>query len=157
MPRLSLSAIDRKILRALQDDGRVTNQELSERVGLSPSPCLRRVKSLEAEGIVERYTALINPKALGLSVTAFVRVRLERQDDQRLEAFERMVASFPEVMDCYLMTGDCDYQLRVLVPSLEAFEDFLRRRLTSIEGVLHLTTSFGLRSIVSRTSLPLDD
>lgn len=150
-----LSPIDVKILDALQDDGRITNQQLSERVGLSPSPCLRRVRALEEDGVIDRYVALVNPAAIGLNVTAFVRVRLERQDDQRLKTFEDMIASFPEVMECYLMTGDCDYQLRVLVPSLDAFEDFLRQRLTKIEGVSQLTTSFGLRPVVQRTALPV--
>ena len=134
----------------------MTNQDLSERVGLSPSPCLRRVRALEENGVIQRYVALVDPAKLGLSVTAFVRVRLERQDDRRLEMFERTVASFAEVMDCYLMTGDCDYQLRVLVSSLDAFEDFLRQKLTRIEGVSQLTTSFGLRPVVSRTSLPVE-
>jgi len=155
MAKNELSATDRKILQALQEDGRMTNQDLSERVGLSPSPCLRRVRALEDSGLIDRYVALVDPAALGLSVTAFVRVRLDQQDDQRLEAFERMIASFPEVMDCYLMTGDCDYQLRVLVSSLDAFEEFLRQRLTRIEGVSQLTTSFGLRSVVRRTALPV--
>ena len=135
----------------------MTNQELSERVGLSPSPCLRRLRALEDGGVIDRYVALVDPAALGLNVTAFVRVRLERQDDRRLEAFERTVTSLPEVMDCYLMTGDCDYQLRVVVPSLDAFEDFLRQKLTRIEGVSQLTTSFGLRPVVNRTALPIAD
>lgn len=134
----------------------VTRQELSERIGLSLSPCLRRLRALEDNGVIQRYVALVDPAAIGLNVTAFVRIRLERQDDRRLEAFERMVASFPEVMDCYLMTGDCDFQLRVLVSSLDAFEDFLRQRLTRIEGLPQLTTSFGLRSVVNRTALPID-
>lgn len=133
----------------------MTNQELSERVGLSPSPCLRRLRALEESGVIQRYVALLDADAVGLGVTAFVRVRLERQDDERLKAFEETVTSFPEVMECYLMTGDCDYQLRVLVASLEAFEDFLRKRLTCIEGVLQLTTSFGLRPVVSRTAVPV--
>ena len=135
----------------------MTNQELSERVGLSPSPCLRRLRALEENGVIARYVALVDPAALGLNVTAFVRVRLERQNDRRLEAFERMIVSLPEVMDCYLMTGDCDYQLRVVVPSLDVFEDFLRQRLTRIEGVSQLTTSFGLRPVVNRTALPIAD
>jgi Lrp/AsnC family leucine-responsive transcriptional regulator len=156
MTEIQLSATDRKMLAALQENGRITNQDLSERVGLSPSPCLRRLRALEESGVIAGYTALLDPAKLGLSVTAFVRVRLERQDDRRLEQFERTVASFPEVMDCYLMTGDCDYQLRVLVPSLDAFEDFLRQRLTKIEGISQLTTSFGLRPVVNRTAVPID-
>ncbi|MBN8845824.1 MAG: Lrp/AsnC family transcriptional regulator [Sphingomonadales bacterium] len=155
MTKISISPIDRKILLALQEDGRMTNQDLSERVGLSPSPCLRRVRALEESGVIDRYVALVDPAKLNLSVTAFVRVRLERQDDTGLEIFERTVASLPEVMDCYLMTGDCDYQLRVLVPSLDAFEDFLRQKLTRIEGVSQLTTSLGLRPVVNRTSVPV--
>ena len=155
MSKIPISPIDRKILLALQEDGRMTNQDLSERVGLSPSPCLRRVRALEENGVIDRYVALVDPAKLDLSVTAFVRVRLDQQDDRRLEIFERTVASLPEVMDCYLMTGDCDYQLRVLVPSLDAFEDFLRQKLTRIEGVSQLTTSFGLRPVVNRTSVPV--
>lgn len=156
MTENSLSMVDRKILVALQEDGRITNQDLSERVGLSPSPCLRRVRALEENGVIDRYVALVDPAKLNLSVTAFVRVRLERQDDRRLEMFERIVASLPEVMDCYLMTGDCDYQLRVLVPSLDAFEDFLRQKLTRIEGISQVTTSFGLRPVINRTAVPVE-
>lgn len=155
MTILNLNSTDHRILAEVQRDGRITNQELSERVGLSPSPCLRRLKALESGGVIERYVALVDPKALGLDVVAFVRVRLEQQDDARLEAFERAVTSFPEVMDCYLMTGDCDYQLRVLLPSLDAFEMFLRNKLTRLAGISQLTTSFALRPVVYRTTLPV--
>ena len=130
MPENALDAIDRKILDLLQADGRMSDQELSDRIGLSPSPCLRRVRQLEANGAIARYVALVDPDKVGLSVTAFVRVRLDQQDDRHLQEFETAVAGFPEVMDCYLMTGEADYQLRVLVSSLAQFEDFLRRRLT---------------------------
>ncbi|MEC3947802.1 Lrp/AsnC family transcriptional regulator [Sphingobium sp. HWE2-09] len=147
--------IDKKILQVVQSNGRVTNQELSEKIGLSPSPCLRRLKHLEGNGTISNYVALVDPHALGLAVTAFVRVRLDQQDDRHLAIFEAAVADFPEVMECYLMTGDADYQLRILVASLNAFEDFLRSKLTKIEGVAQVTTSFALRPVVYKTELPI--
>lgn len=150
-----LDSIDKKILQMVQSNGRITNQELSEKVGLSPSPCLRRLKHLESSGTISSYVALVDPQAAGLTVTAFVRVRLDQQDDRHLATFESAVADFPEVMECYLMTGDADYQLRVLVESLNAFEDFLRQRLTKIQGVAQVTTSFALRPVVYKTALPL--
>ena len=150
-----LDEIDKRILVEIQSDGRVTNQDLSERVGLSPSPCLRRLRQLETEGVVTRYVALVAPEKVGLPVTAFVRVRLDSQDDRHLEQFESAVISFPEVMECYLMTGEADYQLRVLVGSLGEFEDFLRHRLTRIPGVAQVTTSFALRPVIYKTALPV--
>jgi Lrp/AsnC family leucine-responsive transcriptional regulator len=155
MPISSLDELDHKILAELQRDGRISNQDLSERIGLSPSPCLRRLRQLEAEGIIQRYVALVDPAAIGLGVTAFVRVRLDQQDDRHLAVFEAAVADFPEVMECYLMTGEADYQLRVLVGSLGEFEDFLRHRLTRIAGVAQVTTSFALRPVVYKTALPV--
>ncbi|AEG51040.1 transcriptional regulator, AsnC family [Sphingobium chlorophenolicum L-1] len=155
MPKQILDDIDVRILDRLQGDGRVTNQQLSEDVGLSPSPCLRRVRLLEESGVITGYVALVNPEAVGLSVTAFVRIRLDQQDDSHLAAFESAIANLPEVMECYLMTGEADYQLRVLVESLGEFEDFLRRKLTRITGVSQVTTSFGLRPVVYRTALPV--
>lgn len=150
-----LDEIDRAILTQLQSDGRMTNQNLSGQVGLSPSPCLRRIRALEENGVITGYVALVNPDAIGLSVTAFVRVRLDQQGDVHLSSFETAVADFPEVMECYLMTGEADYQLRVLVGSLGEFEDFLRHKLTRIKGVAQVTTSFALRPIVYRTALPV--
>lgn len=155
MPIADLDDIDRNILSHLQFDGRMTNQHLSERVGLSPSPCLRRVRSLEDNGVITGYVALVNPAPIGLSVTAFVRIRLDQQDDSHLALFEAAVAGLPEVMECYLMTGESDYQLRVLVGSLGEFEDFLRHKLTKIKGVSQVTTSFALRPVVYRTALPV--
>ena len=151
---LPLDAIDLRILGELQADGRTTNQALASRVGLSPSPCLRRVRALEDAGIIKGYVGLVNPEAVGLPVTAFVRVRLLTQDDKHLVAFEESIASFPQVMECYLMTGECDYQLRVVFPSLAAFEDFLRHSLTRIPGVSQVTSSFALRPVAYRTALP---
>jgi Lrp/AsnC family transcriptional regulator, leucine-responsive regulatory protein len=152
---MDLDEIDRLILDQLQLNGRITNQELSEKVGLSPSPCLRRLRSLESNGVVTQYVALVDPQQIGLDVTAFVRVRLDRQDDQHLATFEGALTEFPEVMECYLMTGDADYQLRILVTSLSAFEDFLRFKLTKIPGVAQITTSFALRPVVYKTALPI--
>ena len=154
MPHMELDGFDRRILAELQSEGRITNQELSDRVGLSPSPCLRRLRRLEESGAISRYVALVDPAALGLTVTAFVRVRLSRQNDRNLAAFEKAIADFPEVMECYLMTGDADYHLRILVDSLTAFEDFLRYKLTRIAGVSQVTSSFGLRPVVYRTAIP---
>ncbi|MDR7154342.1 Lrp/AsnC family leucine-responsive transcriptional regulator [Sphingobium xenophagum] len=155
LPSHNIDDIDRRILAELQNDGRMTNQDLSERVGLSPSPCLRRLRTLETTGRIFRYVALVDPNAVGLTVTAFVRIRLDQQDDRHLALFEEAVAGFPEVMECYLMTGDADYQLRILVRSLGAFEDFLRQKLTRIEGVSQVTTSFALRPVVYKTSIPI--
>ena len=155
MPIESLDAIDRRILDRLQSDGRTSNQDLSQVVGLSPSPCLRRVRQLEESGTITGYVALVSPDAVGLPVTAFVRVRLSSQDDRNLAEFEGAVVDFPEVMECYLMTGDSDYQLRVLVESLAAFEDFLRHKLTRISCVAGVNSSFALRPIVYRTALPV--
>lgn len=155
MPNRFLNEIDLKILDRLQFDGRMTNQQLSEDVGLSPSPCLRRVRLMEESGVISGYVALVRPEAVGLGVTAFVRVRLDQQDDSHLAVFETAVATHPEVMECYLMSGEADYQLRVLVGSLGKFEDFLRHKLTRIKGVSQVTTSFALRPVVYRTALPV--
>lgn len=150
----ALDAIDHRILTEIQANGRITNQQLADRIGLSPSPCLRRVRMLEEAEVIKGYVGLVDPDALGLSVTAFVRIRLGGQDDSHLAAFEEKIATFPEVMECYLMTGESDYQLRVVVPSLAGFEDFLRQKLTTIKGVSQVTSSFALRPVVYRTALP---
>lgn len=155
MPMVALDEIDLKILEKLQNEGRMTNQQLSEGVGLSPSPCLRRVRMLEDNNTITGYVALVRPEAIGLEVSAFVRVRLDQQDDAHLAIFEDAVSSFPEVMECYLMSGEADYQLRVLVASLGEFENFLRHKLTRIKGVSQVTTSFALRPVVYRTALPV--
>lgn len=154
MSEEKLDPLDYRILSELQHNGRMSNQELSERVGLSPSPCLRRLRLLEERGVISRYVALVDPPSVGLDVTAFIRVRLDSQDDKHLAVFEQEISSFDEVMECYLMSGDADYHLRVLVRSLSDFEHFLRHKLTRIGGVSQVTTSFGLRQIVYRTALP---
>ena len=153
----AIDKIDKKIGSRWQGEGRISNQDLADRSGLSPSPCLRRVRSLETSGVIKGYVALLNPAELGLGVTAFVRVRLREQGDRHLAEFETAVATIAEVMDCYLMTGESDYLLRVLVSSLAAFEEMLRLKITSIPGVAEVTTSFALRPVVQRTDLPLDN
>lgn len=151
-----LDRFDRAILTHLQQDGRATNQDVADAIGLSPSPCLRRIRRLEAEGVISGYVALLDPATIGRSITAFIRVRLDRQQDSGLAAFEAAIAACPEVMECYLMTGEADYQVRVLVASMADFEDFMWHRLTTIAGVGQVTSSFALRPVVTRTALPLE-
>ena len=133
---------DRQIIRELQMNGRLTNQELAERVNLSPSPCLRRLRNLEQSGAIQGYTALVDQKAYGLPVTVLIRIRLERHSEETILAFENQVKHIDEILDCYLMTGDSDYLLRVIVESLEAYEDFIRRKIHSIPGIASIETSF---------------
>jgi Lrp/AsnC family leucine-responsive transcriptional regulator len=151
----ALDRKDREILAHLQNDGRLTNLELAAKVGLSPSPCLRRVRRLEASGVLNRYVALVDPAKLGLGVTAFVRVALSKQEDRSLQQFESAVAEWPEVMECYLMSGDSDYQLRLILPTLGDYETFLRQKLTRVPGVANIRSSFAFRPVVYRTELPI--
>lgn len=155
MPKIKLDRIDRKILALLQQDGRMPNNDLAERVGLSPSPCLRRVKALEEAGVIARHVALVDPAAVDLPVNVFVSVSLERQVEERIDAFEAAVMALPEVMECYLMTGDADYLLRVVVPDLASYERFLKEHLTRISGVANIRSSFALKQVRYRTALPL--
>ena len=147
-----LDDIDRGIVRALQDDGRLTIQELSERVGLSPSPVLRRVRNLEAAGVIRGYAALIDEAALGFGVSVFVSVRLDRQVDEALERFETAVADMEEVVECWLMTGNRDYLMRVATSDLAAFEQFLTGRLTRVPGVAAIESSIPLRRVKTGTA-----
>jgi DNA-binding Lrp family transcriptional regulator len=152
---ITLDAIDRRILERLQQDGRLSNAELAEKVGLSSSPCWRRVKALEEAGVIKGYAALLDAKTVGLSVNVFVSVSLSTQNEKSLAAFERAAAARPEVMECYLMTGDADYLLRVVVPDLAAYERFLMHHLTRVPGIANIRSSFALRSVKYRTDLPL--
>ncbi len=133
---------DRQIIRALQRVGRMTNQDLAQEVNLSPSPCLRRVRNLEASGVIQAYSADVDPAAYGLSITVFVRVRLERHNEADVQNFEKRVRMIDEVLECYVMTGAMDYQLRVLVSDLAAYEDFIRNRIHPIGGIASIDTSF---------------
>lgn len=151
-----LDAIDLKILAALQDDADVSNIDLADRVGLSPSPCLRRVRMLEEAGIIRKRVTLLDARSIGLAVNVFVNVTLEKQIRERLRDFEKEVVKRPEVVECYLMTGESDYLLRVVVPDLESYEKFLKQHLTRIPGVASIKSSFALNQVQYRTALPLD-
>ncbi len=156
MPSAPLDAIDRRILHVLQDEARTPNVELARQVGLSPSPCLRRVRELEASGVIRRHVTLLDPAAVGLGVSVFVNVRLERQVEDALDRFEAAVLARPEVMECYLMTGDADYLLRVVVRDVPAYETFLMEHLTRVRGIASIRSSFALKQVKYTTALPLD-
>ena len=154
--KTDLDEIDRRILASLQAHARLRNVELAEQVGLSASPCLRRVKRLEETGVIRGFATLVDPEAVGLPVSVFVQVTLERQAEASLEAFESHITEWPEVMECYLMTGDADYLLRVVAADLTAYQEFLMNKLTRVEGVASIKSSFALRRIAYRTALPVD-
>ncbi len=151
----NLDATDLKILRQLQRDASLTNVELASAVSLSPSPTLSRVKRLEGEGVISRYVALVDPHALGLKVNVFVRVSLEKQEAAALEKFEQAVSHFDEVMEVYLMTGDEDYLLRIVVPDIQALERFILDNLTRIPGIKNIKSSFALKQVKYKTALPV--
>jgi Lrp/AsnC family leucine-responsive transcriptional regulator len=152
---MEIDPLDRRILRALQEDGRMTVQALAERVGLSPSPCLRRVRQLEKAGVISGYSANIEQKAVGLPVSVFISIKLERQRAANLDTFGTAISRWPEVMECYLMTGKFDFLLRVVCADLEAYEHFLRDRLTQLEGVASIESSFSLGAVKFSRVLPL--
>ena len=153
---MDLDAIDRKILAALQADGRLSNVDLAERVGLSASPCLRRVRMLENAGIIDRYVALIDQGSVGLPVSVFISIKLEHQQEEDLDRFEAEVSTYPEVLECYLMTGTQDYLLRVVVADLAAYERFLKTKLTRVQNVASIESSFALKQVKYTNVLPLD-
>jgi Lrp/AsnC family leucine-responsive transcriptional regulator len=156
MPIQKLDAIDRKILQSLQADGRMSLAELSEKVGLSPSPCLRRVRILEKAGIIKRYVAMVDQQSVGLPVSVFVSLKLESQRQQMLANFGKLVARWPEVLECYLMTGPRDYLLRVVVEDLAAYERFLKQKLTRVEGIASIESSFALEQVKYTNVLPIE-
>ena len=153
--RRALDAIDRKIVAALQQDGRQSIADLAERVGLSASPCHRRVGLLESAGVIERYVAVVNQRAVGLPVSVFVSIKLASQKEEELLAFGRAIRDWPEVLECYLMTGPRDYWLRVVVPDLAAYEQFLKQKLTRLEGVASIESSFALEQVKYTNVLPV--
>lgn len=155
MAENELDATDCRILECLQADARIANVDLAAQVNLSPSPCLRRVRRLEEEGYVRGYVSLLDPAAIGLPVSVFVQVSLEKQVDDALDTFEQAIVARPEVMECYLMTGDSDYLLRVVAPDIAAFQSFLLDHLTRIPGVASIKSSFALKQVSYRTALPL--
>ena len=150
-----MDALDLRILARLQQDARISNVELAKAVNLSPSPCLARVRALEAGGYIDRYVTILDPKKLGLTVSVLVQVTLEKQVEAALETFEKAVRERPEVMECYLMTGDADYLLRVVVPDVPAFERFILEFLSRVPGVGNIKSSFALKQVKYQTALPL--
>ncbi len=150
-----LDRIDRRILEQLQADGRLSNQELAERVSLSPSPCLRRVRALERAGVIRRYAALVEPQRVGLGLLAYVTVKLEKRGKMPVDQFARAVESWPEVIACYSMTGDMDYLMRVQVEDLEHYSRFIMDKLLKQPGVIDIRTNFVLERIKETTALPL--
>ena len=156
MSQSPFNASDAMILDLLQKDARISNVTLARRVRLSPSACLRRVRGLEKQGFIRRYATLLDPHRLGLGVSVFIQVSLEKKDEASLKRFERVMAQRPEVMECYLMTGDSDYLLRVVVPNVAAFERLLMEHLTKVPGIGMIKSSFTLKQVKYTTVLPLD-
>ncbi len=152
---MKLDLIDLRILSELQADGALSNVELARRVHLSPSPCLARVKALESAGVIQRYVALVNASALGLGLNVFISISLTSQSKQALADFEQRIAEHDEVMECYLMTGDSDYLVRVVVTDIAALERFILEQLTPIAGVEKIRSSFALKQVRYKTALPL--
>ena len=151
-----LDSYDRRILQELQRDGGLTNQELAGRICLSPSPCLRRVQALEDAGIILKRVALLDPQKLGLELMALIRISMDRHTPERFRGFEEHVRRYPEVQECYLITGqEADYLVKVVVRDMVHFQDFLLERLTRIEGVTGVHSSFVLRRVVDTTELPV--
>jgi len=156
MPTLKLDDLDRKILEYLQSDGRMSLADLADKVGLSPSPCLRRVRNLERAGVISRYVAVLDQRAVGLPVSVFVSIKLEKQRQEQLDRFAKAIARWPEVLECYLMTGPRDYWLRVVVPDLAAYERFVKQKLTRLEGIASIESSFALEQVKYTNVLPID-
>ena len=152
---MKLNAIDRQILTHLQRNARMSKARLAERVGLSPAPCLRRIRALEEAGIIRDYVALVDSRAVDRAVTVFIEIRLDLQVKDRLDILERAIREWPEVLECNLMTGDADYLLRVAVPDVDAYEHFLRGKLTRLEGVASIKSSFALKQVKYTTALPI--
>lgn len=153
----SLDRFDRLILETLQQDGRMTNQELAEAISLSPSPCLRRVRQLEESGLIDGYVALVNARKLGLTLMSFIQISLDKHSADRFDKFEEIIAGYPEVLECHLITGQsADYLLKVIVKDMDAFQQFLLQKLTRIEGVSGIHSSFVLKSPVNTTALPVN-
>ena len=151
---VKLDRYDRAILQLLQREGRLSNQELAERIGLSPSPCLRRVRALEESGLISGYRAMLDAKKLGLSLMALIHISMDRHTPERFDNFEQRIRDLPEVLECLLVTGhDADYQLKVVVRDMEAYQALLLNKITRIEGVSGVHSSFVLRRVVDRTEL----
>ncbi len=155
---MPLDRYDQQILRILQQEGQISNQALSERIGLSPSPCLRRVKALEESGIIEGYHAVLNARQLGLTLTALIHISMDKHTPERFANFEKQISRLDEVLECLLITGQsADYQLKVIVKDMDAFQMLLLNKITRIKGVSGVHSSFILRSVVAHAALPIGD
>ena len=153
---MELDRYDRQILEILQNDGRISNQDLADRIGLSPSPCLRRVRTLEESGLITGYRALLDAKKLGLSLMALIGISMDQHTPERFANLEKTIAEIPEILECLLITGQqSDYQLKVVVKDMDAYQDLLLNKITRIQGVTGVHTSFVLRRVVDRTALPV--
>jgi Lrp/AsnC family leucine-responsive transcriptional regulator len=154
---VKLDRTDKRILAVMQTDARITNLQLAEKVGLSPTPCARRVRLLEEAGIIERHVTLLNQQKLGLNITAMIGISMDRHTPERFENFERQVRKFPEVIECSIVTGQAaDFLLKAVLPDMTYYEEFLLGRLTRIDGVTGVHSSFVLRRIIAKTELPLE-
>jgi Lrp/AsnC family transcriptional regulator, leucine-responsive regulatory protein len=151
---LMLDRLDRRILSLLQENGRMTNLELSEKVGLSPTPCLRRTKRLEEQGVILGYAAILDEKAYGLPFNAFVSIRLSQQAEEQITEFEKAVAGWDEVTECYLMTGSRDYLLHIFTDGIEGYERFLKQKVTRLKCIQSVETNFAMSTIKKRIGLP---
>ncbi len=153
---MKINRMDQHILNEIQNNSQITNLELADKVGLSPSPCLRRVKQLEAAGFIDEYVAHLNPEKLNLKLTALIQISMDLHTPERFENFETTIKEFDEVLECYMITGQsADYLLKVIVPDMQYYQDFLLDHLTRIEGVTGVHSSFIMRRVVERTKLPL--
>jgi Lrp/AsnC family leucine-responsive transcriptional regulator len=154
--KIALDRTDRRILDELQKDGAISNLDLADKVGLSPSPCSRRVKALQESGIIQKTVAVLDQKALGLDMVAMISISMDRHTPERFENFETLVSNFPEVLECYLITGSsADYLLKVIVKDMEGYQQFLLGKLTRIEGVSGVHSSFVMRKVVDSSRLPM--
>ena len=152
---MELDSYDRRILEIMQSDGRLSNQELAERIGLSPSPCLRRVRALEEAGVISGYRAQVDARKLGLTLMALLHISMDKHTPERFANFEQKIAALPEVIECLLVTGqEADYQLKVIVRDMDAYQDLLLNRITRIEGVTGVHTSFVLRRALDKAPMP---
>lgn len=153
---MELDRYDRLILSALQENGRISNQELADSISLSPSPCLRRVRALEEAGLIDGYVALLNARKLGLTLVAFIQISMDKHTPDRFDLFEKTVGAYDEVLECHLITGQsADYLLKVIVKDMDAYQQFLLQKLTRIEGVSGVHSSFVLKAAITKTALPV--
>ena len=149
-----MDAIDRNIIKVLQQDGRVRNQELSDKVGLSPSPCLRRVRKLEQDGVITGYAAIVDQDNYGLPLSVFINIRLERHSDECIKSFEKGIGQIDEIMECYLMTGKSDYLLHVVSKDLKSYEIFVREKISTIPGIASIDSSFVFGQVKRNSAFP---